>query len=103
MSGLSRGPAVLFIDCLCSHRRHGHKYEKTLAGIGFDFAETLLSVLEKNIKEIPDEIFKKNGFRREDVLFFTTMGDGDYIEEMIEASVRMFNAQETLAAYGLTE
>ncbi len=49
------------------------------------FAETLLSVLEKNIKEIPEEIFEKNGFRREDILFFATMGDGDYIEEMLFA------------------
>lgn len=63
----------------------------------------LLSVLEKNIKEIPDEIFKKNGFRREDVLFFATMGEGDYIEEMMEASVKMFNPKETLEAYGFTE
>lgn len=69
----------------------------------WNFAETLLFVLEKNIKEIPDEVFKKNGFRREDVLFFATMGDGDYIEEMIETSVKMFNAKETLEAYGLTE
>lgn len=69
----------------------------------WNFAETLLSVLEKNIKEIPDEIFNKNGFRREDVLFFATMGDGDYIEEMIETSVKMFNAEQTLEAYGLIE
>lgn len=69
----------------------------------WNFAETLLSVLEKNIKEIPDEIFKKNGFRREDALFFATMGDGDYIDEMFETSVKMFNAKETLETYGLTE
>lgn len=69
----------------------------------WDFAETLLSVLEKNIKEIPDEIFQKNGFRREDILFFATMGDGDYMEEMIDASLKMFNAEETLRAYGAAE
>ena len=69
----------------------------------WNFAETLLSVLEKNIKEIPEEIFKKNGFKREDILFFATMGDGDYIEEMLEASVKMFNSPKTLEAYGLTE
>lgn len=71
MSGLSRGPAVLFIDCLCSYRRHvrkvarkfqpyvlgpiptwekskrerhGHKYEKTLAGIGFEIAGALMAL-----------------------------------------------------------
>lgn len=31
------------------------------------------------------------------------MGDGDYSEEMIETSVKMFNAKETLEIYGLTE
>lgn len=66
----------------------------------WEFARTLLSVLEKNIKEIPDEIFQKNGFRREDILFFATMSDGDYIEEMLQASVKLFNTQETLEAYG---
>ena len=40
----------------------------------WDFAETLLSVLEKNIKEIPDEIFQKNGFQRKDILFFCHYG-----------------------------
>lgn len=63
----------------------------------------MLSVLEKNIKEIPEKIFEKNGFRREDILFFATMGDGDYIEKMLEASIKMFNSTKTLGAYGLTE
>ena len=58
----------------------------------WDFALTLLSVLEKNIKNISDEVFKKNGFERKDILFFATMGDGDYVEEMLEASVKMFNS-----------
>ena len=66
----------------------------------WNFAETLLSVLEKNIQEIPEEIFEKNGFKREDILFFATMGDGDYVEEMLEASAKMFNSQKTLEAYG---
>ena len=54
-------------------------------------------------KQIPDEVFQKNGFQRKDILFFATMGDGDYIEEMLEASVKMFNAPETLEAYGITK
>ena len=64
----------------------------------WDFAQTLLTVLEKNIKQIPDEIFQKNGFKREDILFFATMGDGDYIQEMMDASVKMFNSSETREA-----
>lgn len=66
----------------------------------WEFAETLLTVLEKSIKQIPDEVFQSNGFAREDVLFFATMGDGDYIQEMIDTSMTMFNASETLKIYG---
>ena len=64
------------------------------------FAEELLTVLEKNIKQIPDEIFHKNAYRREDILFFATMADGDYMQEMLDASIKMFNSSETIEAYG---
>ena len=67
----------------------------------WDFAQTLLSVIEKNIKQIPDEIFRKNGFEREEILFFATMGDGDYIQEMMDASLKMFNSAGTLGTYGI--
>ncbi|MBC1808037.1 hypothetical protein HCJ40_13585 [Listeria sp. FSL L7-0993] len=67
----------------------------------WEFAKTLLYVLEKNIKEIPDELFKKNGFRREDILFFSTMSAGDYTSEMIDTSVKTFNTIETLEKYGI--
>lgn len=69
----------------------------------WEFAQALLSVLEKNIKLIPDEIFQKNGFKREEVLFFSTMGDGDYVQEMMDASVKMFNTSETLEAFGISQ
>lgn len=61
----------------------------------WDFAVSLLTVLQEVISQIPDEIFRENGFEREDVLFFATMGDGDYISEMLDASVKMFNARES--------
>ena len=64
------------------------------------FAEAVLSILEKNIKQIPDEVFRENDYKREDVLFFATMADGDYMQEMLDASVKMFNALETIEAYG---
>lgn len=67
----------------------------------WQFALMVLSVLEKNIKQIPDEVFLKHNFKRKDVLFFATMSDGDYMDEMLDASVKMFNASETLEAYGL--
>ena len=69
----------------------------------WEFAKALLSVLERSIRQIPDEIFQKSGFRREDILFFSTMSDGDYIQEMIDASVKMFNTSETLEAYGMIQ
>ncbi|MBR1691975.1 MAG: DUF4303 domain-containing protein [Lachnospiraceae bacterium] len=64
----------------------------------WDFAKALLTILEKNIKQLPDEIFTKNHYKREDILFFATMSDGDYIEEMLNASVKMFNSPETAKA-----
>ncbi|MBD5533155.1 MAG: hypothetical protein HDQ98_13340 [Lachnospiraceae bacterium] len=67
----------------------------------WEFAQTLLSVLEKSIKQISEDIFQKSGFKREDILFFSTMSDGDYIQEMMDTSVKMFNTPETLETYGL--
>lgn len=67
----------------------------------WDFAQALLSVLKKSIKQIPDEVFYKYNFKREDILFFATMSDGDYMQEMLDASIKMFNTLETLGLYGL--
>lgn len=67
----------------------------------WDFALALLAVLDKTIKQLPNEVFQKNNFKREDILFFATMSDGDYIQEMLDASVKMFNSPETLEAYGI--
>lgn len=66
----------------------------------WDFAVSLLTVLQEVIVQLPDKIFLKNNFKRENVLFFATMGDGDYINEMLDASLRMFNAQEVIEAFG---
>lgn len=57
----------------------------------WDFGQTLLSVLDKNIKEIPDELFHKYNFKREDILFFASMSDGDYMDKMLSISEVMFN------------
>lgn len=69
----------------------------------WEFAEALLSVLGENIKQIPDEIFQKNSFKREDILFFSTMSDGDYMQEMMDTSIKMFNTPKTLEAYGIIQ
>ncbi len=67
----------------------------------WEFAKAVLAVLEKNIKALSDELFMKNGYNREDVLFFATMSDGDYIDEMLNESVKMFNSADTLKKYRL--
>ena len=67
----------------------------------WDFAVSLLTVLQEVINQLPNEIFLKNNFKREDVLFFATMGDGDYIYEMLDTSTKMFNAKETLETFGV--
>lgn len=65
------------------------------------FAQALLTVLEKNIKKLPDEIFHNNHCQREDILFFSTMSDGDYIQELYTTSVPLFNSSKTIETYGL--
>ena len=62
------------------------------------FAKAILTILEKNIKQIPDEVFQRNNYRREELLFFAAMSDGDYIEEMLDTSVKMFNTLGTMEA-----
>ncbi len=67
------------------------------------FAVELLTVLAETIRDIPEEVFQRNGFRREEVLFFATMSDGDYMEELLEQSVGLFNGAQTREAFGLAQ
>lgn len=63
----------------------------------WDFALTLLTTMEQIIKQLPDDIFLKNNFKREDILFFSTMGTGDYMQQMLDVSVKKFNSGEESA------
>lgn len=65
----------------------------------WEFAGALLAILEKYIKRLPDEIFLENNYRRDEILFFAAMADGDYVQEMLDASIRMFNCAEAVEAY----
>lgn len=65
----------------------------------WDFAKSLLTVLGNCIKQLPDDIFYKNDCSREDILFFAAMSDGDYVQEMLEASVKMFNSSAAIKKY----
>ena len=69
----------------------------------WDFALTLLTTMENIIKQLPDDIFLKNNFKKENILFFSTMGDGDYMQEMFDVSVKKFNTRETLEVFGVLQ
>ncbi len=62
----------------------------------WEFATALMTVLRENIYALPKALFEKYGCSREDILFFATMSDGDYIQEMLEFSLQNFNEKETL-------
>ncbi len=62
----------------------------------WEFATALMNVLSENIHALPKELFEKYGCSRDDILFFATMSDGDYMQEMLEFSLQNFNKKETL-------
>lgn len=63
------------------------------------FARALIQVIGEAVRALPEKVFSQNGFRREEVLFFATMSDGDYVEEMMNESLHCFNSEETLDIY----
>lgn len=65
----------------------------------WDFAATLLTIMSEIIKQLPDDIFSKNNFKRENILFFSTMDSGDYMQEMFDESIKKFNTRDTLEAF----
>jgi len=65
----------------------------------WQFAQTLISILNKHIQNISEDVFGKNGYKREDIIFFITMSDGDYVDAMLKESVKTFNSSETLKRY----
>ena len=65
----------------------------------WDFAVTLLATLGEIIKQLPEDIFLKNNFKKENILFFSTMDSGDYMQEMLDVSIKKFNAKETLELF----
>lgn len=65
----------------------------------WDFAVTLLRVMADVINQLPDEIFLKNNVKKENILFFSTMDTGDYMQEMLDDSVKKFNTRETLEVF----
>ncbi|MDO5156133.1 MAG: hypothetical protein Q4D51_09230 [Eubacteriales bacterium] len=67
----------------------------------WNFAVKILKVLGDSIKNLPEDLYKKYGYERKDVLYFATMGDGDYMVEMMRNSLELFNTEETIEKYGI--
>ena len=62
-------------------------------------ATALMNIIAKHIKAIPDEIFTDTGHNREDVFFFATQGDGNYMNEMYVTSRYLFNNPATIEKF----
>ena len=65
----------------------------------WDFALTLLTTMAEIIHQLPNDIFLKNNFKKDNILFFSTMDTGDYMQEMLDDSVKKFNTRETLEVF----
>ncbi|WP_347253067.1 hypothetical protein [Leminorella grimontii] len=63
----------------------------------WQFAETLMAVFSEQLQLLPDEVFSKAGYKRDELIFFMTMSDGDYMDEMLIESVERFNSKETIS------
>lgn len=66
------------------------------------FAQRLMTLLNKHIQALPLGVFEKYGYQKEDIVFFTTMSDGDYMEEMLVESAKLFNSPTTLEKYRIS-
>ena len=65
----------------------------------WDFALTLLTTMAEIIHQLPNDIFLKNNIKKDNILFFSTMDTGDYMQEMLDDSVKKFNTRETLEVF----
>lgn len=55
------------------------------------YAQAFIHAVGDALKTVPDSIFGQYGYNRADIIFFTTMSDGDYMEEMMKESVLLYN------------
>ncbi|WP_321388066.1 DUF4303 domain-containing protein [uncultured Enterococcus sp.] len=66
------------------------------------FAEQLMVLLNKHIQALSHEVFEKYGYQKENILFFTTMSDGDYMDELLTESAKLFNQSGTFEKYQIS-
>jgi len=62
-------------------------------------ATALMNIIAKHIKAIPEEVFTNAGHNREDIFFFATQGDGNYMDEMYVESRKLFNSPATVEKF----
>ncbi len=55
------------------------------------FALAFLETLAKALRRLPEELFRRRGWSREEVTFFAAQSDGDYVRELLEESLKMLN------------
>lgn len=60
------------------------------------FAEALMDVFHDQLNQLPDTVFMNAGYKRDELIFFMTMSDGDYMDEMIIASVESWNSEKAI-------
>ncbi|MBP1044664.1 DUF4303 domain-containing protein [Enterococcus sp. BWM-S5] len=68
----------------------------------WNFGQQLMGLLNKHIQSLQSEVFEKHGYQKEDILFFMTMSDGDYMDELLVESVKLFNQSETIEKYQIS-
>jgi hypothetical protein len=69
----------------------------------WDFAIQLIQAIKEGIDSIPQGLFKQFGYTKDEIVFLATMSDGDYMDEMLLESAKLFNShkasKEILALY----
>ncbi|WP_239255356.1 DUF4303 domain-containing protein [Listeria ilorinensis] len=63
----------------------------------WQFAETLIEVFREQLQQLPDAIFTRPGYDRNELIFFMTVSDGDYMDEMMIESVERFNSKKAIS------
>lgn len=60
------------------------------------FAQAFIQSLGDALESVPDSIFETHDYSRHDIVFYTTMSDGDYMREMMKESVMQYNCAPTI-------
>ena len=61
----------------------------------WNFAVQLIQAIKEAIDVVPQTLFEQYGYLKDDIVFLTTMSDGDYMDEMLLESTKLFNSFKT--------